>query len=184
MRQMGRRIKLLVPTFAVQLLLATLVSAQMPGMANHPDQQPEDSNASTSATNRSQVTFTKDVAPIVQAHCQTCHRPGEGTPFSLMTYESARPWAKAMKRMVLERAMPPWFEDGHTEKFANNRSLTKAEIDTIVAWANAGAPQGDPKDLPPPRQFVEGWTIPKPDVTFQLPKPFSVPESGVLDINM
>ena len=170
-----------VSILALQLWVATLAWGQMPGMASHPSPAPDDSKAPTSATNRSSVTFTKDVAPIVQAHCQTCHRPGEGAPFSLLTYESARPWAKAMKRMVLERAMPPWFEDGHTEKFANNRSMTQAEIDTIVAWANAGAPKGDPNDLPPPKQFVEGWSIPKPDITFQLPKPFPVPDSGVLE---
>jgi hypothetical protein len=178
---MGKTMKSVVSILALQLWMATQVWGQMTGMANHPNQQPDDSNASTSATHRPTVTFTRDIAPIVQEHCQTCHRPGEGTPFSLLTYETARPWAKAMKRMVLDRAMPPWFEDGHTEKFANNRSLTQAEIDTIVAWANAGARKGDPQDLPPPRQFVEGWTIPKPDVTFQLPKPFLVPESGVLE---
>jgi hypothetical protein len=108
------------------------------------------------------------------------YRPGEGT-ILLLTYEDARPWAKAMRHMVQQRQMPPWFEDGHTEKFENNRSLTQAQIDTIVAWVNAGAPKGDPKDLPPPRQFVQGWSIPKPDVIFQLPRPFSVPDSGILD---
>jgi hypothetical protein len=131
--------------------------------------------------NSSQVTFTKDVAPIVQQHCQTCHRAGEGTPFSLLTYEQARPWARAMKSMVQQREMPPWFEDGHTERFKNNRSLTQAEIDTIVAWADAGAPKGDGKDLSPPLQFVQGWSIPKPDVIFQLPKPFPIPDSGILE---
>jgi hypothetical protein len=171
---MGTTLKSVVSILAMQLWMATLVWGQMPGMANRPSQPPDDSNASTSAMNRSHVTFTKGIAPVVQAHCQTGHGPGEGTPFSLLTYESARPWAKAMKRMVLERAMPPWFEDG-TEKFANNRSLTQAEIDTIVAWANTGAPRGDPKDLPPPKQFIEGGTIPKPDVTWQLPQPFPVP---------
>jgi hypothetical protein len=68
----------------------------------------------------------------------------------------------AMKQMVVTRAMPPWFEDGHTEKFENNRSLTQAQIDTIAAWVDAGAPKGDPKDMPPPLDFVKGWTIPSP----------------------
>src|ERR1700687_6158010 len=173
--------KAIVSILALQFCMTAFVSGQMPGMANHPSQAPDDSNASNPATNTSKVTFTKDVAPIVQQNCQSCHRPGEGTPFSLLTYEEARPWAKAMKRMVQQREMPPWFEDGHTEKFANNRSLTQAQIDTIVAWVNAGAPKGDPKDLPPPRQFVQGWSIPKPDVIFQLPKPFSIPDSGILE---
>ena len=118
--------------------------------------QPPPDPAAIPVTNPSNVTFTKDVAPIVQQHCQSCHRPGEGTPFSMLTYEDARPWATAMKQMVVTRAMPPWFEDGHTEKFENNRSLTQAQIDTIAAWVDAGAPKGDPKDLPPPLDFVTG----------------------------
>ncbi|HMH08853.1 MAG TPA: cytochrome c, partial [Terriglobales bacterium] len=173
--------KQLVSILALQLCLTAFVSGQMSGMANRPSQQPDSSNASSPATNSSKVTFTKDVAPIVQQHCQSCHRPGEGTPFSLLTYEDARPWAKAMKQMVQQRQMPPWFEDGHTEKFANNRSLSQAQIDTMVAWVNAGAPKGDPNDLPPRRQFVEGWSIPKPDVIFQLPQPFSIPDSGIME---
>ena len=173
--------KSIISILALQLCMTASGSGQMPGMANHPSQQPDASNPSNSATNPPKVTFTKDIAPIVQKNCQTCHRPGEGTPFSLLTYEDARPWARDIRRMVQERAMPPWFEDGHTEKFENNRSLTQDQIDTIVAWVNAGAPKGDPKDLPPPRQFVQGWTIPEPDFIFQLPKPFPVPDSGILE---
>jgi mono/diheme cytochrome c family protein len=165
----------------LQLFVGAHALAQMPGMANHSSPPADTSTATTTAANPSNVTFTKDVAPIVQQNCQTCHRPGEGAPFSLLSYEDAKPWAKEMKRMVQQRQMPPWFEDGHTEVFANNRSLTQAQIDTIVAWANAGAPKGDPKDLPPAREFVQGWTIPKPDVTFQLPKAFSIPDSGILE---
>src|SRR5580704_10531 len=155
---MGTTMKSVVSILAVQLWMATLVWGQMPGMANHPSQPADDSNASTSAINRPQVTFTKDIAPLVQAHCQTCHRPGEGTPFSLLTYESAKPWAKDIKKMVETRAMPPWFDDGTTEKFENNRRLTQDQINTIVDWVNSGAPQGNPKDMPPPLTFAEGWT--------------------------
>jgi mono/diheme cytochrome c family protein len=161
--------------------MTVFAMGQMPGMANHADPSADNSSASTTTSSSPKVTFSKDVAPILQQHCQTCHRPGEGAPFSMLTYEDARPWARAMKKMVQQREMPPWFEDGHTEKFANNRSLTQGEIDTIVEWANAGAPKGNPEDLPPPKQWVEGWSIPKPDVIFQLPKPFSIPESGVLE---
>src|SRR5215469_2071806 len=173
--------KRLVLILALQLCMTAFATGQMPGMASHPDPSADNSNASTTIRSSPKVTFSKDVAHILQQHCQTCHRPGEGAPFSLLTYEDARPWARAMKKMVQQREMPPWFEDGHTEKFANNRSLTQAEIDTIVAWANAGAPKGNAEDLPPPKQWVEGWSIPKPDVIFQLPKPFSIPESGVLE---
>jgi hypothetical protein len=126
-------------------------------------------------------TFTKDVAPILQKSCQSCHRPGQAAPFSLLTYEQARPWAKAMKAAVLQKKMPPWYADPHYGKFANDASLKSAEIETLVAWADAGAPKGDEKDMPPPRQFTEGWTIPKPDVVFQLPKPFAVPATGVME---
>ena len=128
-----------VAIVAMQLCTAACVLGQMAGMT--PD------SGAIPVTKPSNVTFTKDVAPIVQQHCQGCHRPGEGTPFSMLSYEDARPWATAMKRMVVTRAMPPWFEDGHTEKFENNRSLTQAQIDTIAAWVDAGAPKGDPKDM-------------------------------------
>jgi mono/diheme cytochrome c family protein len=159
---------------ALQLCTAACMLGQMAGMAT-PDP------GAIPVTKASNVTFTKDVAPIVQQHCQSCHRPGEGTPFSMLSYEEARPWAIAMKRMVVTRAMPPWFEDGHTEKFENNRSLTQTQIDTIAAWVDAGAPKGDPKDMPPALDFVKGWTIPKPDKIYQLPRAFSVPATGILD---
>jgi len=95
-------------------------------------------------------TFSKDVAPILQARCQTCHRPGEMGPMSLLTYEDARPWARAIKTKVAARMMPPWHLDPTVgiQKFANDMSLTAKQIDTIVRWVDAGAPQGDPKDLP------------------------------------
>src|SRR5579872_4175587 len=137
--------------------------------------------ASTAATNPSPVTFTKDVAPVLQKNCQGCHRPGEAAPFSLLTYEQARPWAKAMKEAVLLKKMPPWFADPHYGKFSNDRSLAQKDIDTIAAWADAGAPQGDLKDLPPPLDFIEGWSIPKPDVVYELPHPFQIPASGTLE---
>ncbi len=166
-------------TFAVALLhlsVATCLLGQMTGMGHPPD-----SAAKIPVTRPSNITFSKDVAPILQQHCQSCHRPGEGAPFSMLTYTEARPWALAMKKMASSRAMPPWFEDGKTEKFENNRSLSQEQIDTIAAWADAGAPEGDPKDLPPTVQWVKGWTIPSPDKVFQLPRPFAVPAKGILD---
>ena len=126
-------------------------------------------------------TFSKDVAPILQKNCQTCHRPGEAAPFPLLTYEQARPWASSMKRVVSQKVMPPWYADPTIGHFANDRSLTAKEIQTIVAWANAGAPEGDPKDMPPPKDWAEGWGMPKPDVVFQLPRPFQVPASGMIE---
>src|SRR6186997_3120580 len=87
-------------------------------------------------------TFNKDVAPILFANCVTCHRPGEVAPMSLLTYENARPWAKGIKAKVSAREMPPWYADPKFGTFSNKRSLTQAQIDTLVAWADNGAPQG------------------------------------------
>src|ERR1700719_4235028 len=127
-------------------------------------------------------TFTKDVAPILQKHCQTCHRPGEAAPFSMLTYEETRPWALMIKMAVTKKIMPPWFADPQYGHFANERSLSADEIRTLAAWVNGGAQKGAAENMPPPtKSFVEGWGIPAPDVVFQLPKPFPVPAAGVID---
>jgi len=99
----------------------------------------------------------------------------------MLTYEEARPWAAAIRQAVKTRKMPPWFADAHYGKFSNATALTQEEIDTIAAWVEAGAPKGDPKDMPPPANFLEGWQIGKPDLVFELPRPFEVPASGVID---
>src|SRR5262245_53423317 len=91
-------------------------------------------------------TFAKDVAPILYNNCVICHRPGEVAPMSLITYQDARPWAKAMKDKVVAREMPPWGADPTAGKFKNDRSLSQKDIDTIVAWVSGGAPKGDDKD--------------------------------------
>ena len=125
-------------------------------------------------------TFTKDVAPILQKNCQSCHRPGEAGPFSMLTYEETASLDGGDRLAVQQKIMPPWYADPQFGHFSNTRSQ-RQEIKTIVAWVIAGAPKGDPKDMPPPLKFVEGWGIPKPDVVFQLPKPFPVPESGMVE---
>jgi hypothetical protein len=127
------------------------------------------------------VTFTKDVAPVLEKNCQGCHRPGEAAPFSLLSYEQARPWAKAMKEAVRLRKMPPWFADPHYGAFSNDRSLSQKEIETIAAWAESGAPEGDLKDMPAPVKFVEGWSIPKPDVVFEFPHAYQIPATGTIE---
>src|SRR5438445_8772948 len=93
-------------------------------------------------------TFFHDVAPILQQHCQECHRAGEIGPMALLTYQQTRPWAKAIKSAVLARKMPPWLADPHYGRFSNDRSLSQAEIDTLVAWVDRGAREGDPKEAP------------------------------------
>jgi hypothetical protein len=126
-------------------------------------------------------TFSKDVAPILQEHCQGCHRPGEAAPMSLLTYEQARPWAKAMKTAVLSKKMPPWPADPTVGHFSNDRSLAAKDRDTLVAWVDAGAPKGNSRDLPKPKEFVDGWNIGKPDRVIEMPEAFNVPASGTID---
>ena len=127
------------------------------------------------------VTFTKDVAPILQRSCQSCHRDGELAPMALTTYQAVRPWARAIKARVASREMPPWHVDktiGIT-KFKSDPSLSDEEIETIVKWVDAGAPQGNPADMPPPRQFpaTNDWQIGTPDLVIKFPA-YSVPAAG------
>jgi mono/diheme cytochrome c family protein len=134
--------------------------------------------AATSAHNNPKntaknVTFTKDVAPIFFKNCAECHRAGEGAPFSVMSYKELRPWAKSIKEKVANRVMPPWHADSHFGNFKNNPSLTQAEVDTIVAWVDGGAAEGDPKNLPSPPKFTEGWNISTPDVVVRIPEEYS-----------
>jgi hypothetical protein len=152
--------------FPLPLILACLLASTLAGQE---------------LTNPSNITFTKDVAPIIQKNCQGCHRPGEAAPFSMLTYEQTRTWAAAMKQAVHERIMPPWFADPHFGKFSNDRSLSQRDIDTISAWADAGSPEGDPSDLPAPAQFTSGWAIPKPDVVFEMPLEYHIPARGTID---
>ena len=97
---------------------------------------------------------------------------------SFMTYKEVRPWAKAIREAVTTGKMPPWPADPHFGKFSNDRSLTRAEIDTMLAWVDAGAPEGNPADAPKPANFVDGWGIDKPDMVFEMPNAFPVPASG------
>jgi hypothetical protein len=132
------------------------------------------------AETSSSVTFNKDVLPVLQKNCQNCHRPGQIAPMSFLTYQSTRPWAKAMKAAVVSRKMPPWFADPRYGHFANDRSLKQADIDTLAKWVDGGALEGDAKDAPPPVQWPEdGWSI-KPDVVVKGPD-FHVPAKGLIE---
>jgi hypothetical protein len=132
------------------------------------------------ATAPPSVTFTKDVLPILQANCQSCHRPGQVAPMSFLSYKDVRPWAKAIKTAVALRKMPPWFADPRYGQFSNDRSLKQSEIDTLVAWADRGAPEGDANDAPAPKPWPSGgWEI-QPDIILDGPE-FDVPATGVVD---
>jgi hypothetical protein len=128
------------------------------------------------------VTFTKDIAPILQKSCQNCHRAGAIAPMSLLTYQDVRPWARSIKSKVVAREMPPWYIDRHIgiTKFKEDPSLTDAEIATITKWVDSGAPQGNPADMPKPRVFadVDKWHIGKPDMIVSLPKPYELRANG------
>ena len=126
------------------------------------------------------VTFNKDVLPILQRNCQVCHRAGEIGPMSFTTFESTRPYAKAIKTAVASKKMPPWFADPAYGHFANEKQLTESDIATLGAWADHGAPEGDMRDKPVPVVFKDGWNI-KPDLILKLPKPFKVPAKGTVE---
>ena len=125
-------------------------------------------------------TFSKHVAPILYKRCLECHRPGEAGPMAFRTYSEVRPWAKAIKQAVATRTMPPWHADPEVNHFANDRRLTDAEVATMVKWADAGAPEGNAKDLPKMPAFVDGWTIGTPDITVSTGKDFTIPPQGVV----
>jgi hypothetical protein len=143
-------------SFTLTLLAAALVSVVL--------------FTSSSAKVAKPVTFSKDVAPIFHAKCAECHRPGDSAPFSTLTYKDVRPWAKSIKEKVVNRTMPPWHADPHFGNFKNDRSLSQKEIDTIAAWVDGGAVEGNPKDLPPVPTFNDGWTIGKPDMIIKVPE--------------
>ena len=126
------------------------------------------------------VTFNKDVLPILQKNCQTCHRPGEIAPMSFLTYADTRPWARAMKTAVVARQMPPWFADPAYGHFANDKRLSDADVQTIASWADAGAVEGDAKDRPVPVTFPEGWSV-KPDMIIEMPKDVPLPSTGTIN---
>ncbi|MGE0361564.1 MAG: hypothetical protein AB7H93_14325 [Vicinamibacterales bacterium] len=122
-------------------------------------------------------TYTKDVAPILFKNCTSCHRPGEVAPMTLQSYEDTRPWARAIKQKVVRREMPPWFADPNHGQFKNDRLLSTADIDTIAKWVDAGAPRGNPTDMPALPTFAEGWQGGEPDHVFIMPE-FKVPAEG------
>ena len=110
------------------------------------------SSPSAGTDQNASVTFNKDVLPILQKNCQTCHRPGEVAPMSFLTYDSTRPWAKAIKAAVLSKKMPPWFADPHVGQFRNAPKLTPADVAKLTAWVDNGAPEGNEADKPSPRE--------------------------------
>lgn len=126
-------------------------------------------------------TFSKDVAPIFYRSCTACHRPGEVAPMSLLTFEAARPFARAIASRVSKGTMPPWHAAPAHRQFLNDRRLTAAEQDTILKWVSGGAPEGDPKELPAPPTYADGWSIGNPDAVFALQEDYPIPARGTID---
>jgi len=136
-------------------------------------------NGSAQTTKRTApVTFSKDIAPILQKQCASCHRPGGMAPMSLLSYKDTRPWAKSIRENVVKREMPPWHADPRYGEFANDRRLSQGEVDTIAAWVDGGALKGDDKDLPPPLTFNENWRIGNPDLVLSMTEEFTLAADG------
>jgi len=138
----------------------------------------ETTKPSTLADQMTSVTFNKDVLPILENNCQSCHRPGGIGPMSLLTYETARPWAKAIKTAVVNKKMPPWFADPHFGDYRNAPKLTEANIKTLVAWADSGSAEGDAADRSTVKpEWKDGWRI-QPDVVISMPQEYRVAAKG------
>ena len=157
-----------IPLLALVCLAATVAANGAPA-------------ASKSDKSASKVTYYKDALPILQERCQGCHRPGEIAPMTFMTYKETRPWAKAIKTAVSTRKMPPWSADPHVGKFSNDWSLTDKHVETLTAWVDGGAAEGNANEAPAPKTYVEGWNIGKPDFEIGLPEAFPIPATGVVD---
>jgi len=127
-----------------------------------------------------EVTFARDVAPIVFASCAYCHRPGEIAPFSLLSYKDARPWARSIRRTVVTGEMPPWNAHPGFGTFRDPRRLSEKEIATIAAWVDGGAKEGDPADTPAPPRFPDGWQIGTPDLVLTMTEPVRIPAAGTI----
>ena len=151
-----------------------IVSLAIVGSAASPDQY-------AAKPAKGVPTFTKDVAPILYKNCANCHRPGEIAPMSLLTYSDARPWAKSIRDEVSDGTMPPWHADPKHGSFSNNRSLSQNDKDVLIRWANGGAPEGNPDDLPATPTFTDGWQLGPPDTILQLPVEYKVPADGFVE---
>jgi peroxiredoxin len=135
-------------------------------------------------TGQGTVTYSKQIAPILQEHCQTCHRSGQIAPFPLTNYQEAVGWAKMIREVVADERMPPWHADPRYGHFANDSRLSDEQRQQIFTWVRDGAPEGDPADLPPERKFADDWSMGRPDQVFTVAKPFDVPAQGIIEYQM
>jgi hypothetical protein len=123
------------------------------------------------------ITFTKDVAPILQKRCEQCHHEGGIAPMPLVTYEQTRPWARSVREKIVKREMPPFHATGPIGRFVNDPRLTDSEIATVSRWVESGSPKGDPKDMPKPRVWKNEWAHGEPDLVVKVAKPYTIKAS-------
>src|SRR5712664_3709563 len=126
-------------------------------------------------------TFYRDVLPILELHCQSCHRAGGIAPMPFETYEETKPFAGAIARATQDKSMPPWFADSNVGQFSNDPSLKPAELATLAAWAEAKSAAGETKDARPSRRRTESWSIPKADLVLKMPQAVALPASGDIE---
>lgn len=136
--------------------------------------------AAAAGSSVTSITYTKDIAPMLQAHCGECHHPGGIAPFSLNSYRQVRGWSKMIKEVVLDGRMPPWHADPHVGEWKNDRSLSEEQKQTIVKWIEGGMPQGDPADAPEEVEWHNEWRIGEPDVVFEMPEEVTIDPAGVV----
>lgn len=129
---------------------------------------------------KSKLTYTKDIAPLLQAKCIECHRTQGLAPFNLENYEQVRAWSKAIRKQVHEGRMPPWGLDPEVGEWSNDPTFTEEERSTLYAWMDSGMAKGDPNDMPKPLEFHEDWSIGKPDMIFEMPEEIVIPADGVM----
>src|SRR5262249_39248099 len=137
-----------------------------------------ESSPSQRAEAATQITFTRDIAPIIFRSCAPCHHPGEAAPFPLLTYADAKTHARQIAAVTQSRIMPPWLPDAGDFTFADDLRLTSEQISRLQAWVDQGSAEGNPEDLPDKPQFTEGWQLGKPDVIARAQKPYTLPASG------
>jgi Flp pilus assembly protein TadD/mono/diheme cytochrome c family protein len=140
--------------------------------------RPAPGKSSAVSGDDAQVTFTRDIAPIMFRSCSSCHRPGEAAPFSLLTYSDAKKHAHQIVDVTQSRIMPPWLPEPQDLKFADELRLSEAEIGLLGRWVDQGEAEGDPRDLPPAPKFVKGWQLGKPDLILTATKPLVLPPQG------
>jgi len=125
-----------------------------------------------------ELTFAKDIAPIIFNHCSTCHRPGQVAPFPLLSYADVKKRAKLIALVTQSRTMPPWKPEPGYGDFLGARRLSDEQVAMIQRWVEEGAPEGNPRDLPPAPHFSDAWSLGKPDLVVKMPEPFTVPADG------